>query len=282
MPRCLLDLCAHVQRMNDSRPLAEGRFHEQTSRRSTSRRNRLSTMRGAPFTKLKTRQQDLFLIVAARRREADASARTGGHEAAAALFLRTYPLRQDEITARPEQQRFASTDDEGRLVAYAALWPFRQDGYRFDLIVAPERRRQGIGDDLLRRLGELAARRARSPCRPGSTTPGPSRAPSCSPGSSRDDAHAPSGPATRRRHCRTGAEARLAATGIHDHHARRRNPPDPACWPGSATSAMRERRLARSRPPPRPRPHSTTPTPPPSRRGSAQWRRGLLPRRPRR
>jgi len=32
----------------------------------------------------------------------------------------------------------------------------RQDGYRFDLIVAPERRRQGIGDDLLRRLGELA------------------------------------------------------------------------------------------------------------------------------
>ena len=153
------------------------------------------------------------------------------HEAAAALFLRTYPLRQDEITARPEQQRFAATDDKGRLIAYAALWPFHPDGYRFDLIVAPERRRHGIGDDLLRQLGELAraAGAITLQARIDDTW-----------AESRSFLLARQFRETMRMHrqvlrladatAETGAEARLAATGITITTLGAETRRDPACW----------------------------------------------------
>jgi GNAT superfamily N-acetyltransferase len=79
--------------------------------------------------------------------------------AAAELFAATFPLRVAEIATwrdpreRELPRRYAVLADSAqRLIGFCALWRFRADGYRMDLIVTPDQRRRGIGGRLLTRL----------------------------------------------------------------------------------------------------------------------------------
>jgi GNAT superfamily N-acetyltransferase len=85
------------------------------------------------------------------------------YEPAAALFAVAYPDRAreaDEWTsadrAAPGQRLVAVAGDPERLVGYAAFWRVRDDRHRMDLVVAPDRRRRGIGGGLLARIVERA------------------------------------------------------------------------------------------------------------------------------
>lgn len=83
----------------------------------------------------------------------------GLFDAAAALFAAAFPLRAGEVAAWRDPpghevvRRYAvlAGSAEG-LIGYCALWRFREDGYRMDLLVAPQQRRRGVGARLLARL----------------------------------------------------------------------------------------------------------------------------------
>jgi GNAT superfamily N-acetyltransferase len=80
-------------------------------------------------------------------------------DAAAALVAAEWPHRASEAEQLrrgeldPEAKRWAAADPlGGGPVAYAALWRVRGDRFRMDLLVAPEWRRRGIGEEMLRRV----------------------------------------------------------------------------------------------------------------------------------
>lgn len=73
-------------------------------------------------------------------------------EPAAALFVAAFPLRAREIAtwSRSAGQRYVVVAGEPqRVIAYGAVWQFRSDGYRMDLVVSPSWRRRGVGGLLL-------------------------------------------------------------------------------------------------------------------------------------
>jgi len=74
-------------------------------------------------------------------------------EQAAALFVAAFPLRAGEIETWSGSARswrcVAVVGAPGRVVAYGAVWPFRADGYRMDLVVSPSWRRHGVGSLVL-------------------------------------------------------------------------------------------------------------------------------------
>jgi GNAT superfamily N-acetyltransferase len=84
--------------------------------------------------------------------------------AAAELFCDAFPLRAQEVdtwreppspTAARRWVTRAGRSDQ--VIAYSALWRFRSDGSRMDLVVAPDRRRRGVGSEVLAELVRAAA-----------------------------------------------------------------------------------------------------------------------------
>jgi GNAT superfamily N-acetyltransferase len=75
------------------------------------------------------------------------------HQSVAALVLREYPYRVDEVTrwragSDLRGQRWVGRRGAG-IAAYASLWPFSGRRYRFDLVVHSRERGRGIGGELL-------------------------------------------------------------------------------------------------------------------------------------
>lgn len=78
--------------------------------------------------------------------------------AAAALFAAAHPERADEPagwgapSGPAGPRRYVAVTGAGRIVGYGGFWRVRPGKFRIDLVVAPGRRRCGIGSRLLDRL----------------------------------------------------------------------------------------------------------------------------------
>jgi GNAT superfamily N-acetyltransferase len=83
---------------------------------------------------------------------------------AASLFCDAFPLRALEVqtwreppSATSPRRYVTRPGRSDEVIAYSALWRFRPDGCRFDLVVAPDWRRRGVGAELLAGLERDAA-----------------------------------------------------------------------------------------------------------------------------
>lgn len=83
---------------------------------------------------------------------------------AARLFCDAFPLRAKEVQTWREPpsptapRRYVTRSGRSeQIIAYSALWRFRRDGRRMDLVVDPSWRRQGVGGELLSALEQQAA-----------------------------------------------------------------------------------------------------------------------------
>jgi len=75
------------------------------------------------------------------------------------LFVATYPARRHEVASWAGDaavRHWIVDGDNGAPCGYAALWPVRPGRWRMDLIVAPDRRRRGLGAAALAVLVERA------------------------------------------------------------------------------------------------------------------------------
>jgi mycothiol synthase len=84
--------------------------------------------------------------------------------AAAGLFSEAFPLRAKEVhtwreppSASSPRRYVARAGRSDQVIAYSAVWRFRRDGSRMDLVVAPDWRRRGVGAELLTELVREAA-----------------------------------------------------------------------------------------------------------------------------
>src|SRR5262245_26766996 len=80
--------------------------------------------------------------------------------AAAALFAAAFPDRAGEPAGRAAEghvSRWAAVEgSSGRVLAYGAVWRLRPGKFRMDLVVCPDRRREGVGGRLLAHLTDRA------------------------------------------------------------------------------------------------------------------------------